>query len=294
MCKTTTTLLLGLLPFFLSAGNNCCNVTFNNVEEMPSESKMAYSVSIPNADFKMSKKTVGRNMQKMSGNKPLEEGTLLYTSTFFWSEPMNDSAMICMLILPEGSGTIIHSVLKTSEGWVDPGSGSQASFFADYLKNIALDIHNEVLKEKVKDVSSDQKSAESDLKKTNKKIKKLRKKIIRSNGKISSIENEISMLQGEQKRLISEITGKKTRMMDIKSDDKKSYKQVKNEKKGLEKTLKKTKKSEEKLRRKILDHQNDIRNYEEDISKLQGTRDHYKRRIQETQQSRRDLKEKLE
>ena len=293
--KSTTTFVFALLlPLFLQAGNKCCNVTFNNIEEMPSESKMAFSVSIPDADFKMSTSMARRNMRKISNRKSLTDGSLIYTSTFFWNDPINDSATIYMLVLPEGNGTIIHSVFKTSDGWVEPGSGSQASFFADYLKNLALDIHNEVLKDEVKGVKSNQKAAESNLKKTNKKINKLRKKIVKSNSKISNVENEISMLQGEQKRLIAEITNKKTRMMDIKSDDKKTYKQVKKEKRGLEKTLKKTKRSEEKLRKQILDHQNDIRNCEEDIAKLQGTGNHYKRQIQESQQDRRDLKKKME
>lgn len=288
---------LTCLIFLISFAHNtsiaaigCCTVETRTIEEMPNESKKAYSVVIPNANYKIATKKIRRQLRSLSGDKAIREESFWVTKYFWWSNPLNDSVVIYIMVLPEEDGTILYAAMANENGWVDPGSGSLASYFSAELKRMSENIYDDVLKDKIKALRSDRKDEESDLKKVNKKIKKLRKKIVQSENNISKLENEITMLMGEQEKLITDISVERNSVLSNKGSNKSRYKEAKKAEKKLNKQLKKIKKSEKKNRKNILDHRNEIRNYEEEISKHQGTREHYKSRIKEIQQRRRDLR----
>jgi hypothetical protein len=293
-------LLSFLTPIFISAAEKlqrapegCCTVETKLIEEMPNDSKLSYSVFIPRADYKMATKKMRSKLRSLSGAKAQRNDAFWVTNRFWWGNPMSDTVRVFAMVLPEENGTIIHASMATDTGWVDPGTGSLASYFSEELKNMAESIYGEVLKGKLSDLKSERKNEAKDLKKTNKRIKKIRKKIVKKENKISSLQNEITMLSGEQEKLIADISVQRTKMLDNKGEDKKAYKEAKKAKKKLNKQLKKLKRNEENNRKDILDYRDGIRKYEEDISVLRGTREHHKSRIQNLQQKRRDLKRQL-
>ncbi len=285
--------LLSIIGHISYSASGCCTVKTQVIEEMPNDSKNAFTVHIPRANYKMATKKMRSQLRSLSGSKPQRKDAFWVTNRFWWSDPMNDTVRIYVLVLPEDDGTVIHAAMATDTGWVDPGTGSLASYFAEELKGMSEKIYEYVLKDKLKDLKSERRSEESDLKKINKKIKKLRKKIVSKENDISSLQNDISMLTNEQDKLINEIAIERTKMLDNKGVDKDAYKAAKKSKKKLKKALKKLKKKEEKDRKRILDYRDDIRKYEEEISVHRGTREHHKNRIQDLQQRRRSLKRQM-
>ncbi|MCC5917500.1 MAG: hypothetical protein JJU02_09265 [Cryomorphaceae bacterium] len=275
-------------------GGECCTVTSSNISELPNDSNIVFSVIIPKASYKMAAKMIRRDLRRISGFKTQRQETYFITSRFFWSDPMNDTAQVFVMILPYESGCIIHGVAQTDHGWVEPNGGSQASFFSDYLKTIAEKIHAVTLEDKIDDLRKEQRSVNKKLKKANKAIKKQRKKIVKNQNRISGVNNEITLLMNEQEKLLEDISFTRTKVNDLKGVDKKSYKAAKKDKKKLNKDLKKNKKAEEKLRKSVLDYQNEIRNIEEEILSMQDERDHLKEQIQSLQQKRRNLRNVLE
>ena len=272
----------------------CCSVYYAEIAEMPNPSNQVYAVSIPGASFKISEKIAQRNLRRISGKRSDREETMLLTNRFFWSNPINDTSRIYLLVLPEGDGTVIYGVLKTDQQeWVEPESGSQAMFFANYLKELGESIYQNVIENELADLKKERRKLQSKIKRNNSQIKKQRKRITRFNNEISKIRDEISMLQTEQSQLSSDITQKRIDLERLKKEDKKAYRSLKKEKKKQQKSLNKKKKAEEKLHKAILDQKEKINRAETEIRRIQEERRETELDIENLRNSRRQLRGKL-
>ncbi|TVQ77216.1 MAG: hypothetical protein EA358_07040 [Flavobacteriales bacterium] len=272
----------------------CCSVYYAEIAEMPNPSNQVYAVSIPSASYKISSKIAQRNLRRISGKRPTREQTMLSTDRFFWSNPMNDTSTIYLLVLPEGDGTVIYGVLKTDQQeWVEPESGSQALFFANYLKELGESIYHIVIEDELSDLKKERRKLQSKIKRNNRQIKKQRKRITRYNNEISQIREEISMLQTEQGELSSDITQKRLELERLKGEDRKAYRALKKEKNKKQKSLNKKKKAEEKLHKDILDQREKIDRAETEIRRIQDERRETETDIENLRNSRRQLRGKL-
>jgi hypothetical protein len=285
--------VIGLsIDIYAEDGGTCCTVSIEEIDELPNPSKQVYAVRIPNADYKFSSKIARSNLRRLSSQKVSREQTLYTTERFFWSNPINDTSKIFLLILPEGEGTIIYGLLKTeTQSWVEPNSGSQALLFANYLKELGESIHGEIIDGNLKELQRERKKLQRRVKKHNRAIKKLRKQITKSNSRIASAREELSMLKAEQELLIRDIADKRERMEDLRKEDKAAFKALRKEKKKKAKLLNKNKKAQEKLQKKILDYQENISKHEADISRIREERQEVEEDILRLRESRRGLRE---